>query len=236
MASGKECVQIKTVNNEIQIHIAEDAKFRDVRNQLRMKIEKDISKQSSPLKMKILGKNLSKRQERDVKNILVKSGVVIAEEDDNRKENKSEVETSGSNSTVDDSGDQVELRIDPMTHFEFEFPVARMICRTIRSGTRIVSPDTLVILGDVNPGAEVMSDQDIYVWGVLRGHAHAGRSGNKKAKIVATSIETMQLEIAGCVAKRPFNRSKRPKDARYEYAYVHEKDDGNKRIEFGYGK
>lgn len=74
---------------------------------------------------------------------------------------------------------------------------------TVRSGTEIRHPGTVVILGDLNPGGNVIADGDILVWGRLRGVAHAGASGNAKCLIVALQMEPTQLRIADSVARAP---------------------------------
>ena len=74
---------------------------------------------------------------------------------------------------------------------------------TVRSGTEIRHPGTVVILGDLNPGGNVIADGDILVWGRLRGVAHAGASGNSKCLIVALQMEPTQLRIADSVARAP---------------------------------
>lgn len=74
---------------------------------------------------------------------------------------------------------------------------------TIRSGVEIRHPGTVIILGDLNPGGNVVADGDILVWGRLRGVAHAGASGNSKCLIVALQMEPTQLRIADFVARAP---------------------------------
>ncbi len=66
----------------------------------------------------------------------------------------------------------------------------------IRSGQRIETEGSIVILGDVNNGAEVIAEDNIVILGVLRGLAHAGAKGNKKAIIATHRIECPQLRIA----------------------------------------
>jgi septum site-determining protein MinC len=75
--------------------------------------------------------------------------------------------------------------------------------QTLRSGQSVNHKGHLVIIGDVNPGAEVMADGDITVWGSLRGVAHAGVSGNTNAEIRALRIEAIQLRIAQAIARAP---------------------------------
>lgn len=66
----------------------------------------------------------------------------------------------------------------------------------IRSGQKIETEGSIVILGDVNSGAEVIAGDNIVVLGFLRGLAHAGAKGNKKAIIASHKIECPQLRIA----------------------------------------
>lgn len=69
----------------------------------------------------------------------------------------------------------------------------------LRSGQRIEFEGSLVILGDVNDGAEVIASENIVVLGALRGLAHAGAKGNNDAMIAASSIESQQIRISNVV-------------------------------------
>jgi septum site-determining protein MinC len=73
---------------------------------------------------------------------------------------------------------------------------ALFLHRTLRSGTRIEFAGHVVILGDVNPGAEILADGNVMVWGRLRGMVHAGVKGNRKAVVCALELSPMQLRIA----------------------------------------
>lgn len=70
---------------------------------------------------------------------------------------------------------------------------------SLRSGQRLEFEGSLVIIGDVNAGAEVIAGENIIVLGELRGLAHAGAKGNKDAIIEAVSIEATQLRIADII-------------------------------------
>jgi septum site-determining protein MinC len=74
---------------------------------------------------------------------------------------------------------------------------------TVRSGVEIRHPGTIVILGDLNPGGEVVAAGDIFIWGRLRGIAHAGATGNRACRIMALQMEPTQLRIADAVARAP---------------------------------
>ena len=68
--------------------------------------------------------------------------------------------------------------------------------RTLRSGTRIEFAGHVVVLGDVNPGAEIIAEGNVIIWGRLRGMVHAGAKGNKTAVICALDLSPTQLRIA----------------------------------------
>ena len=74
---------------------------------------------------------------------------------------------------------------------------------TLRSGDQLETSGSLLVLGDVNPGATVCAGGDVMVWGRLRGIAHAGRNGDSTARIVALQLRPLQLRIADQVARGP---------------------------------
>ncbi len=79
---------------------------------------------------------------------------------------------------------------------------------TVRSGERISSNGNLCIIGDVNPGAFVSAEKNIYVWGKLLGIAYAGKSGNRNASIASLYLNPLQLRIADIVAIGPKDKPK----------------------------
>lgn len=88
---------------------------------------------------------------------------------------------------------------------------------TIRSGVEICHPSTIIIAGDVNPGATIIAGGDVLVWGSLRGIAHAGALGNRQALIMALKMLPTQLRIADLVARAPDNL---PENYTAEIAYI----------------
>lgn len=97
-------------------------------------------------------------------------------------------------------------------------PPALLLRRTVRSGQVITHPGTIIIIGDINPGAEVVAGGDVIVWGRLRGVVHAGASGNENALVGALSLTPTQLRIGGQIARAPDDR--RPRTAPAEIARV----------------
>ncbi|MFP4020896.1 MAG: septum site-determining protein MinC [Halanaerobium sp.] len=80
---------------------------------------------------------------------------------------------------------------------------AVIINRTLRSGQRVKHQANVVIVGDVNPGAEVIAGGDIIVFGRLRGVVHAGAGGSKDSQVAALKLDPTQLRIASLIARSP---------------------------------
>lgn len=88
---------------------------------------------------------------------------------------------------------------------------------TVRSGTQIRHLGSIIISGDINPGADVIAGGDIIIWGTLRGVAHAGAKGNPECCIMALRMNPTQLRIAESVARAPAST---PDDWEPEIAYL----------------
>ena len=101
--------------------------------------------------------------------------------------------------SVDDLGDETAL----------------FVSKTLRSGMRIEFPGHVVVFGDVNPGAEIVAEGNVLVWGRVRGMIHAGAKGDKSAYICALDLSPTQLRIADEVSAvlKPLD-SPRPEIAR----------------------
>ncbi len=95
---------------------------------------------------------------------------------------------------------------------EVAIPVAEglVVRRTLRSGQSLRHPGHIVVIGDVNPGAEVIAGGDIVVWGRVRGLVHAGALGDEGAVICALDLAPTQLRIAGTIARSPEERRRKP--------------------------
>jgi septum site-determining protein MinC len=102
---------------------------------------------------------------------------------------------------------------------EEEEEVGILVDRTLRSGQSVHCVGHVVILGDVNPGAEVMAGGDVVVWGRLRGIVHAGALGDAERCVCALDLSPTQLRIGIHIARPPEER-RRSKEARPERAFV----------------
>lgn len=93
--------------------------------------------------------------------------------------------------------------------------------KTVRSGQLLESEGHIVIIGDVNPGAEIVAAGNIFVMGNVKGTVHAGAKGNREAVVAGLNLSPTQLRIADIITRSPdgdVNRGLTP-----EIAYI--KDD-----------
>jgi septum site-determining protein MinC len=85
---------------------------------------------------------------------------------------------------------------------------AKWVKGPLRSGGRIQYEGNVVVMGDVNPGAEIVAGGSVIVWGRLRGVVHAGAQGNEKAVVCALELVPTQLRIASEIAISPKKQGK----------------------------
>lgn len=86
---------------------------------------------------------------------------------------------------------------------------AVLVQRTLRSGFHMVAPGHVVVIGDVNPGADIEAGGHIVVWGHLRGSVHAGKDGDGSATVSALENNPLNLRIAN-VEAAPGRRKGKP--------------------------
>lgn len=92
---------------------------------------------------------------------------------------------------------------------------------TLRSGQVLESETSIIILGDVNPGATIVSKGNVVVLGALKGTVHAGAAGNEDSFVAALNMAPMQIRIAdvlGCSSDEPPHKKRRPQGPMIAYA------------------
>jgi septum site-determining protein MinC len=90
----------------------------------------------------------------------------------------------------------------------FEGESAVWVEKTLRAGYKVETRCHVVVLGDVNPGAEIFSAGNIMVWGRLSGSVHAGVDGNADARVMALELEPTSLQI-NKISAAPFVKKKK---------------------------
>lgn len=80
---------------------------------------------------------------------------------------------------------------------------AKVVFGTLRSGQKVETPYSLIVIGDVNPGADLTAGGDIIVLGNLRGTAHASAYDDDSFDkvIIAMQMRPMQLRIGSVISR-----------------------------------
>lgn len=197
----KNCVAINLRKDNIVIKIAEDAEQKDIMLCLMKKLP-DLKKLYKDAKtpIKIVGKVL-KNKEIDEIQELIKDKIDVDIEFDMPKS----LGLSSIKRTFNRSIGTSETKFHR---------------GSLRSGQKLESEGSIVIIGDVNSGAEVIASENIVVLGYLRGLAHAGAKGNKDAIIAAGHVDTVQIRISNIV--KEMNRDEEPVHVQ---SYIYVKDD-----------
>lgn len=103
----------------------------------------------------------------------------------------SERESDGNDATPD-----VNLALSREVEYVIKAPM--FIDRPVRSGQQVYARDTdLIVMGQIGPGAEVIADNNIHIYGPLRGRALCGVSGNTSTRIFCQSLEAELVSVAG---------------------------------------
>ena len=74
---------------------------------------------------------------------------------------------------------------------------------TMRSGKSIHYPGHVVVIGDVNPGAEIVAEGNIIVMGRVLGFIHAGSAGNDQAVVIGSLLKPTQIRISKYISVPP---------------------------------
>jgi len=101
---------------------------------------------------------------------------------------------------------------------------AEMYVGNIRSGQTLKFKGSATIIGNVNPGGEVIAVGNVVVLGSLKGMVTAGAMGNTKCFVVSTNLDPMQVRIGNVIARSPDQPKKKSRfkkeDKEMKIAYV----------------
>ncbi len=91
---------------------------------------------------------------------------------------------------------------------------------TLRSGQVLECESSLVILGDVNPGAKIISSGNVVILGALKGTVYAGATGSTSSFVVALEMNPMQIRIGDVIARSSDKSHNRKNDAETKIAFL----------------
>jgi len=185
-------VKISQTTNEIILTVSVIADINEILQEIRVKLPKlSDFYQTSTIPIRITGRLFTETEMEKIKRLI-------------NSEIKVEIK-------FDDTSDLLGLHAIKKT-FEIgtEISETKFVQGSLRCGRREEYSGSLVICGDVNAGAEVIAGGNIMILGALRGLAHAGANGNKRAIISANYIDVTQIRIANLVTEVAEKTSKCP--------------------------
>ncbi len=141
--------------------------------------------------------------------------VVLSKSEVTRKS----AQSFGLETEIDKPGVKKPVNASEKTHPDGD--AAMLVRKTLRSGVIVEYSGHVVVIGDVNPGAQIIAGGDVVVWGKLLGVVHAGAGGNESAVVCALDLSPTQLRIASSISVAPKRRGKpHPETARLENGQV----------------
>ena len=208
---GDETVEIKTFAQENDLKVLKkEAQTEPVQPIEEIKPESiEPQNQMETIDAPVVEPVEEVKKEEDVKVAESSEEPAVTEETVDLKEELSDfnAELENANKIEGEDIEDIDYNLDDLRKSlrETEKLPTLYIQRTLRSGQSISSDGNIVIIGDANPGSEIIAKGDITVWGILGGIAHAGSAGNQYAKIRALKMNAIQLRIADTFARRPDN-------------------------------
>lgn len=155
-----------------------------------------------------IGNNILRKKEvNELRDVLADKGVVLKGISSSSIVTRETAKLLGLTVEMDHARKKSKAKMKPLdTLLTGESAV--MVHRTMRSGFKVAYHGHVVVLGDVNPGAEIVASGCVVVWGRLRGTVHAGAEGDEEAVVCALDLSPMQLRIASRVAITPKREEK----------------------------
>lgn len=178
----KQTITIKGTRDGLSLFIDESASFTEVINELDEKITASKPKKDEPIvsvKVRLGNRFLDEEQKKEIQKIIC-------------YDNRFKIESIESDLIKRE--DAIKWRDDSEI---------KAVNRIVRSGQVLEVQGDLLLIGDVNPGGQVISTGNIYILGNLYGIAHAGSEGDSEAFIAASYMKPTQLKIADYISRAP---------------------------------
>ncbi len=216
-------ITFKGTVNGITLIMKESLEFNTILEQIERKLSAAGQFfNGASILVKYRGRKLTKEEEEKIVKILSeKSGAKIKSLEQDKDYNNimsDEKKTDNPKSTKSDMTIKSKWNIN---FFEdIEEGMTKFYRGTVRSGQSIQFYGNVVVIGDVNPGGEIIATGNVIVMGSLRGTVHAGSDGNKDALVIAFNLNPTQLRIADVITRPPDERNVSKNQFYPELAFV----------------
>lgn len=208
-------IRIRGIRDGLAVTLGEGP-YEDELNLLAAKLaEKQGFLEGSKVTLAVGDRPLSRADLLATQRTLLEHGLelwaILAEREDTRETAREfglATRQSGSNTDLNGNVLQTPQDIGPAGTAPPGPAVALYVKETVRSGRSIYHEGPVVVIGDLNPGAEIIAAGDVIVWGKVRGLVHAGALGDPDAVICALDLSPTQLRIADQIAIPPVDRTR----------------------------
>ena len=178
---SEDIVKIKGIRSGLQLFFNKNAKFEEIRTNILQKLESGNEFFIRGTTVYIPKETLPTENMEELRRIFHRHGMLFRTQ-------------------IPDFKPKVETKIQKS---EKNVHQMMIVNRTIRGGQEIRTQNSVLICGNVNPGAQIIAGGSIDIRGVCRGLVHAGAFGDEKACIVADQLMPLQIRIADLVATSP---------------------------------
>ncbi len=212
-----EKVKIKSNGRMLELWLNDRCSYSELRTAIieKLSVNKSFYSQLGQAVM-IYGKLFSDAQKRELKNMLLMDFDLMetyfvdddvppsVQQAEKKQEKPDNTENQAENTSADKStGDADDVSLISTNYFDAK---SIFVNQTVRNGMRIECEGDVVVIGDVNAGAEIIAGGSVAIFGRLRGLVHAGAKGRTDVVVITNSLQANQIRIAGKIAVLPAKR------------------------------
>lgn len=238
----KNTISFKGTSNGLFIHMEEDVVFEEILLGLKTLSQKSKQFYKGGTVIGVIGRKLNYSQKADLEKALIDNFDLYVDSLENSEQNTMPKNTLKKTERIEEAPALIEKKIEkpieakvedliPAEKPNNEVPVvsnrAHYVFGTMRSGKSVEHSGDVVVIGDVNPGAVIVAEGNIFVMGRVLGFVHAGSAGDENAFVVANLLKPTQIRISKYISVPP-NDEAEPFAHGIEKAFV---QDGMIRIE-----
>ena len=202
-----EMVKIKSGRGTLQLIFADGASYTDIRKNIEKKLASSSGFFARGTVILLPKDHLKDEEKEDLQELLHTHGLICRQQ----SEKDAELSARRAINAAKTKKPRESGKENPKTPEEIVFN------KTLRGGQEIKTDGSVLVVGNVNPGAQIIAGGSIHVRGTCRGVVHAGAAGDSTAFIIADHLMPTQIRIANYVARPPDE----PEDSgKAERAYV----------------
>ena len=192
---GEKVVKIKGNSQELVLEFAKKASFTDIINDIVNKLESGSGFFLRGTLVRMPRNRFSNEERSKLQKLFHEYGLICRLIKEDVAVETAKPVYSRDNKDIGAPDNSVEQTI----------PANQMLVidRTLRGGEEVQTEQSVLVFGNVNPGAQIIAGGSIDIRGICRGMVHAGASGDSSAFIIADKLMPTQIRIADKVARPP---------------------------------